>query len=751
MPVASVNPPQKGRDCGQRGDRRAWHIAFVAKGHVWRYSGMCAMEAPDDTAFIFPPTLRFGVFQVVPVKVLGFISCVFWLAIPRAAGDEWPAGLLQSSLKQHCLRCHGAGDEIHGEVNLAGIKQLADLGKDVELLRAMLAALEQRVMPPEDEPPLPGALRDQWVAQLRQQLRQVVASQQSLGHAPIRRMNRFQYNNAVTDLFQIQGVVFTLPERMLREYGGYFQPQTGKLPDKVSVGSRPLGKSQLIEQRLAGVAPFPQDLRAEHGYDNRGDHLSLSPLLMESFLKLGRSITESRDFTPKRVGIWQDFFAAPGADKNVPEGIRERLHPFLTRAFRQPVDEETLGRYASFAEQQIAAGASFTAAMKAVAAAAIASPKFLYLFDHANRRATIERLSDFELATRLSFFLWGSIPDQVLIDLAAAGKLSDEDVLAAQVERMLADRKLKRFCDSFPTQWLQLERIISAVPNRERFPNFYFSKYRASMHMMVEPLLLFEAVLIENRPITQFVDAEFTYHSALLRKAYQPAGSQGKLGGGVGKLGFERVPITDRRYGGMITNAAVMAMTSGPEETKPITRGAWVATVIFNEPPDPPPADVPPLPEKKTADDERLTLRERLSQHRERADCRGCHEQIDPLGFALENYDVDGRWREQYENGRQIEAGGTLFREHAFTDVVEFKDAILAEKDRFTKGFAEHLLAFALARELEAADTVAVEQIAAAVAADDYRIQTVIKQVVLSSPFLNKRNPRQASDANVSQ
>ena len=695
------------------------------------------------------PYLRFRPVFIVLIKASGLIVCVLLLATRCAGEDTSSRDMLQPFFKQHCLRCHGDGDEVQGEVNLTKIFKLADLQKDVRLLRAVLGVLDKREMPPEGEPNLAAELRSQWVAQLQQLLRQAVTEQQHLAHAPIRRMNRFQYNNAVVDLFQLQGGVFALPERMMREYGNYFRPETGKMPEKVSVGSRPLGKSQLIELRLAGAAPFPQDLRAEHGYDNRGDHLSLSPLLMESFLNLGRSITESPDFTAKRVGIWGEFFAPPRPEAKTQHIIRTRLQPFLTRAFRRPVDDQTLRRYVTFVETQVGQGASYTEAMKAVAAATIASPKFLYLFDRANQEAAVESLTDFELASRLSFFLWGSLPDQQLMDLAVAGNLKDEQVLLAQVERMLRDRKLKRFCDSFPAQWLQLERIISAVPNRVRFPNFYFSKYRASMHMMVEPLLLFEAVLIENRPITQFVDADFTYQSALLRKAYLPADQKVKIGGGVTKLAFQRSPVTDRRYGGMITNAAVMAMTSGPEETKPITRGAWVATVIFNEPPDPPPADVPPLPDQPAAEEDDLTLRERLALHRERADCRGCHEQIDPLGFALENYDTVGRWRERYENGREIDVAGTLFREHAFDDVIEFKDAILAEKDRFARGFAGHLLSFALARELEPADTVAVDQIAAAVAADDYRIQTVIKQVVLSKPFRNKKNPKQATGANV--
>jgi hypothetical protein len=267
------------------------------------------------------------------------------------------------------------------------------------------------------------------------------------------------------------------------------------------------------------------------------------------------------------------------------------------------------------------------------------------------------------------------------------------------------------------------------------------------MHMMLEPLLLFEAILIENRPITQLIDSDFTYRSGLLENAYKTLGTRPKDGrpkggGGVARLPFTRVPVTDRRNGGIITTAAVMTMTSGPERTKPITRGAWLASVIFNDPPEPPPANVPALGDHPAEGEKQMTLRERIAMHRKRADCRGCHEKIDPLGFALENYNPIGVWRDNYDNGRDIDMAGTLMRKHEFKTVIEFKEAILSEKDRFTRALAGHLLSFALARELTAADRIALRSIAKTTAADGYKIQTLIRQVILSDPFLTKTNPK---------
>ncbi|MEE2935273.1 MAG: DUF1592 domain-containing protein [Planctomycetota bacterium] len=660
---------------------------------------------------------------------------------------------IASFVQSFCFECHGDGNS-EGEIDLAEINAEVLRG-DADLARELIQVLDNREMPPEDKPQPTAEQREQILATLYPILQQAVTTSRSQETASIRRMNRFQYNNAVIDLFDLKCIVFTLPERAMRIHKDYFNPQTGKMPDTVTVGNRPLGKSQMIEPRLAGVAAFPQDLRAENGYDTQGDHLSLSPLLMDEFLKLGQSITQSPDFNPKRVGIWKSFFQPPAKDVSIESSVRNRIQNFLTRAFRRPANPDEVERYSQFVIDSLEREVGFTEAMKSVAAATIASPRFLYLYDHrksnpsdgiaatddSNRLGTSDRdyqtIDDIELASRLSFFLWGSLPDETLLSLAAAGKLSQPDVLNEQIDRLLKDKKLKRFCDSFPSQWLQLDRIISAVPNREKFADFYFSKYRVSMHMMMEPLLLFETVLIEDLPITQLIDSDFTYRSGKLDSAYGSLknGSTKQAGSGVTVLNFQRVPVTDRRVGGVITNAAVMTMTSGPERTQPITRGAWVAGVIFNDPPDPAPADVPPLAEKPSSGEEKLTLRQRLAAHRERSDCRGCHEQIDPLGFALENFDPVGRWREVYENGANIDMAGKLFRQYPFTNIVEFKDAVLANQDRFCRALAGHLLSFALARELRSADYLVIDQIADAVAADDYKMQTLIRQIILCESF----------------
>ena len=681
---------------------------------------------------------RLLVFFVIGAKMTPFVN----------AAEGFNETLLPA-LAENCIKCHGKDDKIKGDLNLLEISNSDDLLSTPHRIQDLIDVLEFEEMPPEEEPPLSAESRQEIIAELQALMKEAIAARTSFPKTPIRRMNRFQYNNAVQDLFELNVEVFTLPERMLREYGDYFKPQTGIMPSSLKAGSRPLGKSQMIEPRLAGVGPFPQDLRAEHGYDNQADHLSISPLLMESFLKLSRSIVESDDFNEDTCGVWHSFFTPPATSENLSIVISNRLRSFLTRAFREPVDESTLNRYAESALQRIQSGETYTDAMKMMASAALASPRFLYLRDQPVTEGKMNAAMDTALASRLSYFLWGSIPDPILLEKAVNGELSNPRTLVTEVERMLRDERLKRFCDSFPGQWLQLDRIITSTPDRDTWPGFYHFKYRGSMHMMLEPLLLFETILIENRSILELIDSTYSYQSKFLKTWYQEGGQSSGMRVPVVQVPFERVLLEDRRQGGVITNAAVMTMTSSTSRTKPITRGAWIASVIFKNPPEPPPADVPPLPEKSNeVDIESLTLRERLDVHRENLDCAGCHNRIDPLGFALENYGPAGLWREKYENGRIVNTAGKLFRKHAFQNIVEFKDAILAEKERFTRAFAAHVLSFALGRELDIADSPSLDQIAQATIDDEFQFHTLIKEIVLSESFLQ---PAQSSEPKVAQ
>ncbi len=667
---------------------------------------------------------------------------------PSLVADE-PSTALRSAFKARCIKCHGEGGKVKGKVDLLALKSERDLLAKPELLETLLEVLKDREMPPKDEPLLPETKRMQMVGQVEAMLR-VTLKTQAFEPTPIRRMNRFQYNNAVVDLLELDREIFRLNERLMRRRDDYFHPETKKMPAQVRVSSRPLSKD-IDNQRpegFRGVASFPQDKRAEHGFDNRADHLTLSPLLMESLLKLSQTIVESPDLNPKECRSWNWLFATPAqpagaADQDAEKKeIRDRIRKLLRRAFRRPVDSESLDRFGKFAEDQLASGASFEQTMRTVVGAILGMPEFLYLYEsHDPKRSDKQRhgrqrIDDFELASRLAQFFWSSIPDDPLLDLAESGQLNDPATLGAQIDRMLNDRRSSRFCDNFPSQWLQLDRLITSVPDPKMFPKFYHSDgYRMSMHMMAEPLLLFETVYIEDRSIVELVNPKFTWQSNMLDAIYA-----GHFKGHhqVAVQEFKRKPLTDPRRGGVITNAAVMTMTATPTRTQPIARGAWVNAVIFNDPPEPPPADVPPLPEANQEQLAKLTIRERLAAHREREDCAGCHNKIDPFGFALENYGPTGFWRDKYENGREVDVSGVLFNRHEFKNVLEFKELILKEKQRFIRGFTAHLLSYGLGRELGVADAPTLHDITTKAMAGQDQMRTVLKNIAMSEPFLHK-------------
>ncbi|MFM9066896.1 MAG: DUF1588 domain-containing protein, partial [Planctomycetota bacterium] len=804
-----------------------------------------------------------------------------------------------------------------------------------------------------------------------------------------------------------------------------------------------------------GLKPFPKDLRAEHGFDNQANQLSLSPLLLDQFLRLSISLVDSPDFNPQNVGQWAEWFAAPPAPADLTAEVQRRVRSMARRAFRGSVDDETVSRYTAFALAKIQAGMSFPDSMKKVLSAILSSPSFLYRIP-----ATDDASAQFELASNLSYFFWSSGPDEELLQLAERGELGRAEVRARTIERMLHDPKIERFLDSFPAQWLQLENTLAATPDPGINRYFHLIPDQpASLQMVVEPLLLFDAMFLENRPLVQLVQPPFAYRSEFLQRWYfsdlkpptvdaaalqaenrhrdeqrnqlqqsiaatqreleailkpirehlltqkkASAANQapddvklpdlkladikplaawefdedlqdrvGKLhlkshgnvafkdgtvrlqqsylqsaplpvelktktlevvcqvhqlaerGGGVmgvqgpgdffdtivlgerkpqhwisGSNGFvrtddfgdsaaetkqdqwihltmvyaadgtttlyrdgerygqpfnkglatfpaqqtsivfglrhlpaggnkfltitldrarlydralsadevraaaagqsfvitegdlrqamsdeqrgrydqlrqakvkdtgllqalpanrdavkeqqqavqqfddelrrllrlnefTRLPVADARFGGVITNAAMATMNSGPKRTHPIARGAWIIGVIFNDPPPPPPNDIPPLNEDQGPKEQ--TIREKFAAHRANPSCAGCHQRIDPLGFAMENFDITGRWRARYENGKPVDASGSLLRQYPFQDVTEFKAAIVREDERFAKAFAAHLLRFALARNLTPADGLTVEAITTENKSSEYRLRDLVRAVAEQIPL----------------
>ncbi len=661
---------------------------------------------------------------------------------------------IQKTFASHCYQCHGARKQ-EGDLNLQSLKSRQDFLGDLERARKIVELVESGKMPPEKSKQPSLEKKTQLVLAVQNWVDESILSRAELEPIVMRRFNRYEYNNSVKELLQLKGDIYPLPERVIRAEFPYFQPIQGLMPETVRVGNRTLGKNVIEKPILAGVFPFAADLPSEFGFNNRGEELGVSPLQLETFVKLAQSIMAA----PQFKGYCRDYpglFEPPGKGDTAAviasnRGVaRQRLARLLEKAFRSSVDESTLERYQRFFSTRYELTGSFSTAMKDVVAAVISSPRFLYMTESGSRDQSRIPLSDYELATRLSMFLWSSIPDDNLLKLAREGKLSDPQILETQVREMLWDPRSQALSENFARQWLRLDQLITAVPDMKRFPTYYSrigcEYWKLGLQSMVEPLLLFESVMMEDTSIMQLIDSDYTYRSDELQHWYtspDPFGNKGESGRfNTNQQDFHRRVLKTKREGGVITTAAVLTMNSSPLRTSPITRGAWVAGVIFNRPPPPPP-DVVPEIEADDAEIEAqgITLRQRLKQHQTNQTCASCHAKIDPLGFVLENYDAVGRWREKYRSGLKIDASGKLFGEIEFSDIVSFKAALMSRPEVFTRAFTEHMMSYALGRELKVTDKLVVDKIVRNVLADKGRFSSVVVGIATSYPFRHKTSP----------
>ena len=648
-------------------------------------------------------------------------------------------------LAKHCFACHGDKEKVKGKINLKALVSRDHYLKSPELARKAHEAVAQREMPPEDEKQPDKEDRERIASFLNSVVNQYATENADLPPVVLRRMNRYEYNNAVRDLLELRGDVFPLPERVIRG-NNHFNPATGRMPHHITVGNRTLGKNQIEQHILTGVDPFAIDLQAEHGFNNQGELLSTSTILLESLLKLGRSIVNSPEFDGYS-GLTNTFF------KKDDQPVEKRLKPFLEKAFRQPVSSSVLARYSAYFRSEFKRMGSYSQAMKNVVSAVLASPKFIYLSEEKNEVGEKAPLAAHELAQRLALFIWSSIPDDKLMEVARTGKLLEPAELEKQVLRMLSDRKSRALAENFARQWLRLDQLITAVPDFDRFNKYYSRKgceqWKFGLQTMIEPLLLFESILIEDRSIMLLVDSNYAYRSDELQSWYanpaKPFGNKGNVNRFNTKVQqYKKRKLSTRREGGVITTAAVLTMTSTPLRTSPIKRGAWVATVLFNDPPPPPPDIVPEIEEDdRVLAAQGLTIRERLKQHATDQTCASCHAKIDPLGFVLESFDPVGRWRESYGKELPIDTSGKLFGEVEFSNIVEFKDAILKRPETFMRGFGEHMLSYALGRELKVSDKAASDKIFHKAMEDKGRFSSIVLEIARSLPFRYKTNQKQ--------
>ena len=434
-----------------------------------------------------------------------------------------------------------------------------------------------------------------------------------------------------------------------------------------------------------------------------------------------------------------------------------RLAAFLERAFRRPVPADETGRYLTLWREARNAGASDEAAVRRTLQAVLSSPGFLFLAESFDPAAPAVRpLDDFELASRLSFFLWASPPDAELLAAARAGRLRETAGLEVQTRRMLRDPRVRELGEAFAMQWLRLDQLYTAKPDTDLFKPFYSGPQgKDTLHgaMLTEALLLFETVLVEDRSILDFIGADYTWLNPRLAKAYTlaptlasavpaslPGGASNReLREAAGKIAntWVRTPLTDRARGGFITMAAPLTVTSLPFRTSPVKRGAWLLETVFNRPPQEPKVAFAIENDTREAAAAQ-SIRQKFEAHRSQPACYSCHVRLDPPGFALERFDPIGRWRET-DGGQPVDARGEWHGE-AFDGPAGYKAALLREPSEFTRGFTEHLLAYALGRKLTLPDLPAVEEIRRAAAEDQNRFSRYVVALVQSYPFRHVRN-----------
>ena len=433
--------------------------------------------------------------------------------------------------------------------------------------------------------------------------------------------------------------------------------------------------------------------------------------------------------TPSRERI---FTCRPASGATVEETAcaREILSTIARRAYRRPVTDDDVERLLVFYERG-RAGGSFDTGIEMALRRLLVSPEFLFRVERdpeGVEGGESYRVSDLELASRLSFFLWSSIPDNELLDVAQRRELSVPAIFEAQIERMLADPRSEALVGNFAGQWLTLRNAAAVQPDEDEFPDFG-EALRQGFRRETE--LLFSSVLREDRSALDLLDADYTFVDERLARHYGIPNVRGSH--------FRRVALDDGARGGLLGHGSILTVTSYANRTSPVNRGKWVLENILGTPPPPPPPDVPDL---ETAEGgQALSMREAMEQHRANPVCASCHRLMDPLGLALENFDAIGRWRDRNETRGAINAAGELPDGTPFDGPAGLKDALLRHPERFVTTVTEKLMTYALGRGIEYYDAPAVRAIVRDAAEDGYRLSSLVKGVVRSAPFQMRRSP----------
>ena len=416
------------------------------------------------------------------------------------------------------------------------------------------------------------------------------------------------------------------------------------------------------------------------------------------------------------------IFVQPGDDLTEDQAASLVLSRFASRAFRRPATNDEVQRLAQLSASVRADGGSFAASIQVAMQAVLVSPHFLFKVERKEGQDEKESiaLSQYELATRISYFLWSSMPDDELLLMAHQGTLTDEKPLLEKVGRMIQDSRSNQFVEHFAGQWLQLRNLDTVAPDPKEFPQ-YSDEIRDLMRR--ETMTFFAGVMRANLPVTVLLNADFTFLNETLANYYGISGVRGDH--------FRKVSLDGSSRGGLLTHGSVLTVTSNPTRTSPVKRGRWILDNLLNTPPPPAPPNVPELEKEQLSG----TLRERMEQHRENPACAVCHQMMDPLGFALENFDAVGRWRDS-EGGAVVDASGELPDGTVFQGVGELRNLLVEKREQdFVRCIVEKMLIYATGRGTEYYDQCAIDQIAEYAEQNKNQFAYLIAGIILSDPF----------------
>jgi hypothetical protein len=587
----------------------------------------------------------------------------------------------QQFLKTYCVTCHGKSGP--GGLSEAQFSTYEALQKNPRKWEFILARVRNAEMPPRGAPAPAMDSREAFTGWVGNALiAEACAEGMTPGPAPVRRLNRTQYASTIRDLLNLH-----------------------------------------IDVSVA----LPADGAGGEGFDNAAETLFLSPIHAEKYLDAAKLALSYAAKDPRSRARF--LIAKPGPGTTAEQAARQILEAFLPRAFRRPAKPAEMQMYQNLFDSARANKQSFDDSVLYALSGVLISPQFLFRAEPQNLTAQDRLLDDYSLATRLSYFLWNSMPDSLLLALADEGRLNDPEILKGQIARMLRSPKSFDFAQNFVEQWLGT-RVLSqgTEPDAKLFPA-YAADAELRGDISLQPVIFFRELLMNDLSLLNLIDSKFTITTKKLQKLY---GSD-VLPPKKESSNPQRVELPEgSNRGGLLGMSAILIVSSHPQRTSPVLRGKWLLDAILGTPPPPPPADVPPLEEPTAA--KPRTVRELLTQHRADPVCANCHSRIDPLGFALENYDALGVWRNT-DAGQAVDASGELPDGTRFEGPAQLKMVLLEKKGLFLRNLTNRMLGYALGRGLNWRDSCVVNDILAHLETGNFSAQTLIQSVVLSVPF----------------